>query len=381
MKVIHVVPHVGYAASGPSYSVPRLCRALGAAGCDVTLMTQRDEPLPASQGFLHQTFPEGGFPAAMHPSPGLRKALEANAGAADIIHGHSLWLMANIYPGQAAAKSGTPLVVAPRGTLSPAALAHSKWRKRIVWHLWQSSALKKAALLHATAEQEFRDIRAFGQKAPVGIIPNGVDFPATVCTPEIRPHRTLLFLARVHPLKGLPLLLEVWRDLPVRLRVDWRLRIVGPDELGHAAELRSFCTDHDLLDVDFVGSATGDDRDREFASADIHIHPTHGENFGMVIAEALASGTPVITTRQTPWEALETRGCGWWVERTHDGLTQALTDALSRPAPELAAMGTKGRAWVQDAFGWDRIAAQMIDAYEWLLRGRPTPAPDFVRVD
>ncbi len=381
MKVIHTVPHVGHAASGPSYSVPRLCRALGAARCDVTLITQRDDPLPSSTGFRHLTFPEAAIPTPVRRAPAVQATLHGAASDADLIHNHSLWLMANVYPGRVARETDTPLVMAPRGALAPAALAHSPIRKRAFWHLLQKRAFRQAALLHATAEQEWADIRRYGEPAPVAVIPNGVDIPDVVPQTAPRPYRTALFLARVHPLKGLPLLLEVWRDLSAARKDGWRLRIVGPDEMDHTGELQAFCRQHGLDDVDFPGPMTGADRDREYAAADLHIHPTHGENFGMVIAEALASGTPVITTRQTPWEGLETRGCGWWVERTHAGLTQALTEALSRPAPDLAAMGARGRAWVQDAFGWDRIAAQMIDAYEWLLRGRPSPAPGFVRTD
>jgi glycosyltransferase involved in cell wall biosynthesis len=344
-------------------------------------MTQRDEPLESSEGFRHLTFAERGFPSAACPSPDLKAGLLKAAKDADVIHNHSLWLMPNVYPGMVARATGTPLVMAPRGAMSGAALKHSRWRKRLFWHLLQKRAFRTATLLHATAEQEFTDIRALGEKAPVAIVANGVDMPPADTVAEKRPYRTLLFLARVHPLKGLPLLLDVWRDLSADCRKGWRLRIVGPDELDHTAELKEICLRYGLQDVDFVGPITGVDRDREYASADLHIHPTHGENFGMVIAEALASGTPVITTTRTPWQGLLEHRCGWWVDRSHAALTAALAEALSRPAEDLAGMGARGRRWVQQSFGWNGIARQMIEAYEWLVRGCPSPAPDCVRLD
>lgn len=383
MKLLHVVPHVGHEASGPSYSVPRLCRALGAAGCDVTLMTQTkqegEEPLAPSAGFRHEIYPESGWPRSLHPSPAMARALREAAVGADLIHNHSIWLWPNVYPGRVARETGTPLVTAPRGALAPANLAHGWLKKRIFWQLAQRVTYDEAALLHATGEAEHDHLRAFGLKQPVALVPNGIDIPGTLPDAPRDGPRVLLYLARVHPLKGLALALEVWRDLPVKPRSGWEFHIAGPSADGHAEELQGFCRNEGLEDVRFLGPLYGADKWAAYAGADLHIHPSKHENFGVVIAEAMASGTPVIASRETPWQGVEEHGCGWWTERTHEGLTAALSDALSRTRDELHDMGARGRAWMARDYGWDRLAARMIEAYEWVLSGKPDPAPDCVR--
>lgn len=381
MRIIHIVPHVGHEASGPSYSVPRLCRALGAAGCDVTLMTQRDDPLAPSPGFRHRTFAERGWPSGLHPSPDLSRALHAAASEADVLHNHSIWLWPNVYPGRVARETNTPLVTAPRGAMAPSALAHGWLKKKVFWHLFQHVTFDQAALLHATGEEEHGHLRAFGLDQPIAMIPNGIDVPADLPAVAPQDNRVLLYLARVHPLKGLPLLLEVWRDLPTEIREGWEFHIAGPSADGHAEDLKAFCKAHDLTDVHFLGPLYGEAKWRAYTSADLHIHPTLHENFGVVIAEALAHGTPVITTTGTPWEGLRTHDCGWWTERTHASLTGALKDALARPRDVLAEMGARGRAWMARDFDWDRLAGRMIAAYEWVRTGKPAPVPDCVRLN
>ncbi|MEL7154914.1 MAG: glycosyltransferase, partial [Pseudomonadota bacterium] len=245
MKAVHVVPHIGNAASGPSYSVPALGRALGEQGCDVTLLTQAYDAVAPSEGFQNISLPERQFPHGLHWSPQLGRVLHQQAAQADIIHNHSIWLAPNIYTGFAAKRSGVPLILSPRGVLSPAALEKSPWKKKFIWPL-QRVAFDQARCFHATAEKEYEEIRAFEQRAPVAIIPNGVDLPEAV---DAAPHpdKTLLFLGRIHPIKGLDLLLEVWDDLPDALRAGWTLRIVGDDLEGHRAELHLSdvsCRDH-----------------------------------------------------------------------------------------------------------------------------------------
>ncbi len=379
MKAVHIVPHIGNAASGPSYSVPALGRALGIQGCDVTLLTQVYDPIEPSQGFENLSFPEREFPPGLHWSPALGKALQVEAATTDVIHNHSIWLAPNIYPGHAAKRTGKPLILAPRGALSPAALEKSRWKKKVIWPL-QKIAFEQASCFHATAEKEYDEIRAFGERAPIAIIPNGVDLPEQA---ESRPHpkRTLLFLGRIHQIKGLDLLLEAWRDLSHDVRNGWNLRIVGDDLEGHRAELEAMVKADGIPDVLFPGPVFGDDKIQEYAAADLYVLPTKTENFGMTVAESLAVGTPVITTRGAPWSGLETNGCGWWIERSKASLTSALTDAMTKSDAERTSMGAKGRAWVNQAFSWPGVAADMIEVYRWLISGKQGSPPACVVVD
>jgi glycosyltransferase involved in cell wall biosynthesis len=174
-----------------------------------------------------------------------------------------------------------------------------------------------------------------------------------------------LFLSRIHPVKGLPLLLEAWAKVRP---AGWSLHIVGPDESGHRADLERLGSKLGLGGmVRFSEALTGEAKARAFLESSLFILPSYTENFGIAVAEALSYGLPVITTHGTPWSILESERCGWWVPTSVDGLASALDDATSRGAVALAAMGERGRVVVASRFAWDGIAQQFIDCYRWIL--------------
>ena len=122
-----------------------------------------------------------------------------------------------------------------------------------------------------------------------------------------------------------------------------------------------------MNDFDFVGSVDGAEKAALYHSADLFVLPTFSENFGVVIAEALACGLPVITTKGAPWQGLETHLCGWWVDVGVEPLVDALQRAFRTPDSELKAMGERGRVYAENSFAWPKIAEQTLDVYRWVL--------------
>lgn len=231
MRIIHIVPAIAEEASGPSYSVVRLCESLIAQGQEVTLAALDWSPLPSPQPFL-KTFPLGIGPRRLGCSPAMKEWLSktAQAGAVDLLHNHSLWMMPNVYPGWLAKRHGVPLIVSPRGTLSEWAMHSGSTIKRVFWPWVQKPALAATTCFHATAESEYDDIRRMGFRQPVAVIPNGIDIPKRwPKTPS--QSCTLLFLGRIHPKKGIDVLLHAWRAVMNRFP-DWDLQIIGPDNLS-----------------------------------------------------------------------------------------------------------------------------------------------------
>src|SRR5215510_5834695 len=178
MRVIHVVPAITEEASGPSYSVVRLCDSLIGTGVNVQLAALDWSSMPVSFPYL-KAFPLGRGPRRLGVSPKMRRWLkqEVTSERVAIIHNHSLWMMPNVYPGNAVHDSSCRVVVSPRGTLSAWALGRSALQKRIFWLLCQAPVLRAAACFHATAESEFEDIRRLDFRQPVCILPNGIDLP------------------------------------------------------------------------------------------------------------------------------------------------------------------------------------------------------------
>lgn len=381
MKIAQIVTGLGNEASGPTYSVVQLARALGRGGHEVELYSIGDARLEPSPGTSHRVFPRARLGGPLWASPPLRRALLDAGQATQIVHNHGLWLMPNLYAGAAARNSDRPLVVSPRGTLAPWALAHHRWRKRVLWQLGQHRAVSHARLFHATSEAEMADIRTAGFAQPVAVIGNGIEVPdGPLATPvgDGQGERVLLFLGRLHPVKGVDRLVEAWgrvhRDFP-----RWRLRLVGPDELGTAAALRARAAALNAERIEFSGPLFGADKVRAYRQADLYVLPTNSENFGVTVAESLAQGVPAIVTKGAPWAGLAREGAGWWIDQGVAPLESALREALAAPPEALRAMGERGQGWMRRDFSWDTIARDMTATYDWLL-GRGD-RPSCVRIE
>jgi glycosyltransferase involved in cell wall biosynthesis len=275
--------------------------------------------------------------------------------------------MPNVYAGWTAARTGTPLIVAPRGMLGRAALAFSRKKKALFWHMLQGPAIRCAACYHATSRQECEDIRAYGLTHPVAIIPNGIDLPSLCRNAKMADvgDRVVLSLGRIHPKKGLDRLLRAWARVEPTYP-SWRLRIVGAPELGHDIELKKLARSLQLSRVSIEPPIYGEQKYTAFQQADFFVLPTLNENFAVTVAESLAAGTPVISTKGAPWAGLESERCGWWVDHGIEPLAAALERAMLLPRPELRAMGQRGRDWMRRDFGWDVIASKMSAVYQWL---------------
>jgi glycosyltransferase involved in cell wall biosynthesis len=178
--------------------------------------------------------------------------------------------------------------------------------------------------------------------------------------------RTLLYLGRIHPQKGLDFLLAAWATVAPAFP-SWSLRIVGPGERGHIAELKRQIAAMGLPRAVLDGPVYGDAKWEVYRSADLFALPTLNENFGLTVAESLACRRPVIVTKGAPWSGVVDHRCGWWIDTGEDALTEALRIALVTPDEELDAMGQRGEAWVREAFSWDSIGRQMADVYRWVL--------------
>lgn len=292
-------------------------------------------------------------------------------GKPDVIHDNGIWLLHNHRLAGIAAKCGLPRIVSLRGMLEPWAFDHKWWKKRIAWRLYQRRDLRRAQIHHATAAAEASNMQRFNFGVPIRTIPNGVELPEVVvgaASPyegggRLDPNAKIaLFLGRIYPVKGLPMLIEAW----ARVRPEgWVLYIAGPDEAGHRADLEKAVAEAGLREnVAFLGPVGGAAKSAALVNADMFVLPTHSESFGMVVGEALAHGLPVLTTTGAPWPTLQEHGCGWWVAPTVEGIAEGLRQAIACDTGTLQTMGAKGRAWVASEFGWKSVAKQFVAVYQ-----------------
>lgn len=341
---------------GPAVSVSRLATALAVKGVEVILWAPDGS---ATSSPLVRTVP------GLTPRSGtLKKAMDDLLPSLDLIHDNGVWLPHNHAIAGYANRYGLPRVVTLRGMLEPWAFAYRPLKKKVAWALYQRRDLETATVLHATADSEALSARGLSLSNRIEVIPNGVDLPATCSETGLYDKlRTsslsrALFLGRIHPKKGIPLLLDAW----ARVRpAGWELLVVGPAENGHDEEIRQQSLRLGIgNDVTIRGPLYGAEKESLYHSANLFILPTYSENFGISVAEALAHEIPVLTTTGAPWSLLETERCGWWVPPTPEGIVSGLNSAVSMSLVELREMGLRGRIIMKERFAWDTIAEAAI---------------------
>jgi glycosyltransferase involved in cell wall biosynthesis len=297
----------------------------------------------------------------------------------DLVHVHGLWRVLYAQAGRYAENSHRPLVISTHGMLYDLALIAGRLRRKGVarW-LFQDRLLRSARCLHVTAPDEADQLRRLGFDRPVAIIPWGVDTPSEsdtrILTPPDSERRALLYFGRLHPHKGLDVLLRAWSQVCRRFAA-WHLVIAGSDFDGYGATLARLASELGVSDsVSFPGPVDGVARERLFGGASLLVLPSARENFGLVIAEALVRGVPVIATQGAPWSRVVDEQCGWWVPVGMEPLVTVLGDALARPPETLWAMGARGRQFARAQFAWETATRAMIDLYHWVLERGPQPS-------
>lgn len=373
MHIVHSVSSIESEASGLAYSVPSLARALVVLGHEASVYSLGSASVRLQSGaYLDQR-----FSAQFHNWPirklgvssSLREGLRGSR--ADAIHIHGLWMMPNVYPARFSKELRCPLILSPHGMLARDALRFSYLIKMMFWIFAQRRAALCVDCFHATSVREADDIRAFGLRQPVAIIPNGVDLPA-LGSREASGAPYVLSLGRIHPIKGLDRLILAWKDIEPAFP-DWRLKIVGPDEGGYCDVLLRLIGELGLKNVSLSGPVFGEAKFELLRGAELFALPTLNENFAMTVAESLAVETPVISTKGAPWAGLVDHKCGWWIDHGPAPMASALREAMSLSPEARRAMGANGRAWMERDFGWQGIAEQMADVYRWVSVGGERP--------
>lgn len=309
-------------------------------------------------------------------SSDLKEKLQNLNSPDNIVHLHSLWMYPSFILKKLSAKSNFKKIISPHGMLDSWALSNGKLKKRLILNFFEKRNLKTADCIHALCFQEYQDIRKITKTTPVAIIPNGINLPKF--DKELEKEKNILFLARLHPKKGIDNLIEAWKLIETK---DWNLTIVGPDEGNYEEKIGKVNENlpPDKRKIKFIGGAFGKDKAQLYQKASIFILPSFSEGLPMTILEAWSYKLPVLMTKECNLEIGFNENAASKIEASVNGIRKGIEKFINLPENELNQIGLNGYNLVQKEFTWEEVSKKMIHTYKWIIE--ETEKPNFIYLD
>lgn len=366
MKIIHYISSIGKSGGGVSAYVQLLSFSLGRL-VDLHIITHyTTDAMQLKYCQVH--FIEG---SVKHPFKMKQEYCALlDELHPDVVHINGCWMPQHAWTIFWAKNKGYSVVLSPHGMLEPWDIQKNYWTKKLpALLLYQKKAIKIADMLVATAESEKRNLIKLGYNTNVVLVPNGIVIDGIPMKSSWRERRQMLFLALYRRNKGIDILMQAVYQMKQELK-GWNVILAGIESDYTVKELKQMAIELGIDDiVAVVGSLFGVDKWNTYRESDVFILPTLNENFGIVIAEALICGTPVITTKGAPWSQIQEYECGWWINRTVEDLVDAMRDFIQTPIDIRQRMGYNGRRLVEENFTSDIVAKQMMQIYDKIISG------------
>ena len=390
MRILHYLSEITLVHGGVVRSVLDISKGLAARGHDVTLLSFDDTSVPPEW----KGAPADGRPHAIrlnwprYPKP-VRKfapldlALAADhIRTSDVLHLHGPWESTNVQLAAVARRLGKPYIVSTHGMLDDWCMAQGGFKKRLFLRMWSRAMLEGAARVLCTAQGEKEQAGKWFPRAidRCEVLPLPFDLDSFTNLPGPEPARSafeaartdgpiILFLSRLHPKKGVELLIDACAILKREPSRDgagrrFRLVIAGSGDPAYEQALKTRAIDSGLSDrAYFVGMVAGIEKISLFERADVSVLPTSQENWGFVLLESLAAGTPVVTTKGVDiWPELQNTGGSVIVYPTPQAIAKAVGALLDDPK-RVEAMGEAGRAAVLEWLKPERVLGEYERVY------------------
>lgn len=367
IKVAHVCDGVGLSSFGIGEYIKALFLWLQSDSTSVTLHTRMNVYGYSQAELASALIQEEGRLGKWSIFRVLSVFFVLRRNRCDVIHAHGIWSPMSLIRCGASVK-----FVSPHGMLSKEALAIKSTRKRLYLNLIFKLFLRKDDIFHVTSKAEAEAVRSAGFKNPIFILPGGIGWEVYKPVQLTERLRRVVYIGRITPIKGLEGLLDAWCRIS-GFYPNWELVIMGPGDRHYLQNLKKRVQNASSRNISFRNPLYGDEKFRFLRKCSLFVLPSHSENFGFTVLEALSSGVPVISSKGTPWESLVDAGVGWHVANDKDTLFGALAVALELGLDGLHQMGLSASIWSNANFQWQSLAEEMAECYEWSKRGGAVP--------
>lgn len=378
MRVLHVIPSVAERSGGPATAIIPMCRALKQEGVEVLLVStnagmDHDDGVSEYKGIPAKFFPTQMGESFKYSRP-LSSWLSSNIAQFDVAHIHAVFNHSSIAAAHVCRRAGVPYVVRPLGTLEPWSMTQKSIRKRVFWQISGKGMLRRAAAIHYTTQAEKLSTERLlglnhGKVIALGIEANSAtsvtDAKLEQYFPELANKPYALVLSRLHPKKGLDVLLDAFLSLTqIQKFAHWRLVIAGDGPADHVLKLKAMAGSSSQ--IHFTGWLNGEKKDAVLSGASLLVLPSHQENFGLCVMEALSRSVPVLVSPHVNLaEEIVLANAGWIATVDKDALMSRLAEALSDD-DERVRRGDAGKQLSQK-YSWDTVAKNLVDLYKALL--------------
>lgn len=375
MRILNTIPNLDIKSGGPSTCTYYLLKGLNRfEDVQADILTLKSKDTKWNDSFIKYVSDDS--ISSFVYSRNLKRYL-FECGKYDLYHANSLWTYPSHITNIIAQKVNSPFILSPHGMLYPQALSVSKWKKYIAYSLYQRKDIENATVLHATCSIEMQYMRDLGLKNTIAVIPNClyVNRQLLIDRKTTNSVRRFGFIGRINRIKNIDRILYAWKCLG-RKTSNSMLEIIGSGDKVYETELKEYVQKNKFQNVIFLGFLSGERLQKAIRQLDFLILPSKSENFGMVVPEALINRVPVIASRYTPWEELNTYLCGWWVDNDVQTLHDIICEAIEMSESDRIVMGNNGRNLVLNKYTVEQVSSQMKHLYEWILNGGQKP--DFV---
>lgn len=284
----------------------------------------------------------------------------------DLVHIFGIWRPFHIRAFYASKKLNKKIIISPLGALEPWSLSQRRLKKKVAWNFYQKKILNNVDYVHATSEMEKKNLINIGVNSPIKVIPHGLEIYQNKFQNQKKLKKKAVFFSRIHEKKGLFELVQAWIKIDPE---NWELDIFGPiSDTKYFSKIMKEIHSTSYNSKISINSPVyyKENKLKILSNSNLFVLPSKSENFGMSILEALSLGIPVLTTKSTPWEVLNSLNAGFIIDFSEQNILNALKSIMKMKDDDLNTIGDNGKEFIKKNYNIKNLIKDYIAFYNWV---------------